>query len=177
MQRKMIGLMILAVRSGTPPSLIAETYGPSRIHIPKAPALGLVLIGPQYNEYNRRIDESNKKMAQLRSSGKIEDKELADGTKDPVGVEGALLDKVNEFKTQRLYKPMREREHSENVYVTEVDVPVRDMVPTCVLTSYRFSKWLNYLDVLVGSDFESVFGASGRRFTLRKLTSDPHPDT
>ncbi|KAM0787434.1 hypothetical protein ACM66B_003515 [Microbotryomycetes sp. NB124-2] len=130
--RKMVGLMILAVRSGTPPSLIAETFGPSRIHIPKAPALGLVLIGPQYMEYNRRIDESNKKLAQQKSNGKVSAKEAEDGTRDKIVVEGALLDKINQFKMETLYGPMREREDAENI----------------------FSKWLNYLDVLGVSDFE-----------------------
>ncbi|KAK4049000.1 tRNA pseudouridine synthase 1 [Microbotryomycetes sp. JL201] len=115
--RKMIGLVILAVRSGTPPSLIAETFGPSRIHIPKAPALGLVLIGPQYMEYNRRIQESNKKYTQLKTNGKVSAKEAEDGTRDEIIVQGDLLNKINEFKMETLYGPMRDREDKENVYL------------------------------------------------------------
>ncbi|KAK4048363.1 tRNA pseudouridine synthase 1 [Microbotryomycetes sp. JL221] len=132
--RKMIGLAILAVRSGTPASLVAETFGPSRIHIPKAPALGLVLIGPEYQEYNKRIQHSNKKSQGLKQGGRISDKEADENMREAVGVEqeSELLDKINQFKRESLYGPMREREATENV----------------------FSKWLNYLDVLIGQDFE-----------------------
>jgi tRNA pseudouridine38-40 synthase len=33
--------------------------GPKRIHIPKAPPLGLLLEAPQFGLYNRRIREKN----------------------------------------------------------------------------------------------------------------------
>ena len=78
-QRKMMSLAMLACRTGSPASLISETYGsslefsprhfhpftttlhscliigPQRIHIPKAPPLGLLLEAPQFGLYNKRI--------------------------------------------------------------------------------------------------------------------------
>lgn len=59
--RKMIGLLVLVGRSGAPASLIPETYGPARIHVPKAPGLGLLLEEPFFHAYNERLAETNKR--------------------------------------------------------------------------------------------------------------------
>lgn len=115
-QRKMIGLAILAIRTSTPPSLVAETFGPSRIHVPKAPGLGLLLLEPQYLEYNKRVDESNKKLVVLEKEGRIKEQEVGEQTRDPVEI-GALLDKVDAFKKEEIYKKMWEVEEKDAVYV------------------------------------------------------------
>ncbi|GAA5940105.1 pseudouridine synthase family protein [Sporobolomyces koalae] len=131
--RKMIGLTILAVRSSTPASLVPETFGPSRIHIPKAPALGLLLLEPQYLEYNKRVTEANAKLEDLNKAGRLSDKDLADQRREPLDSQGlGLKDKIDEFKTEHVYKRMRQVEEEEST----------------------FSKWLNYLDVHIGTDFE-----------------------
>jgi len=133
LQRKMIGLTILAVRSSTPASLIPETFGPSRIHIPKAPGLGLLLLEPQYLEYNKRVTEANTKLEDLNKAGRLSDKDLADQRRDPLDSKGlGLTEKIDEFKKEQVYKRMRQVEEDE----------------------LTFSKWLNYLDVHIGSDFE-----------------------
>lgn len=49
------GILILAIRSGTPASLISKTFGPEKLNIPKAPALGLLLERPIFETYNKRI--------------------------------------------------------------------------------------------------------------------------
>jgi tRNA pseudouridine38-40 synthase len=49
------GILILAVRSGTPASLINKTFGPENLNIPKAPALGLLLERPIFDTYNKRV--------------------------------------------------------------------------------------------------------------------------
>ena len=36
-----------------------QTYGSARIHIPKAPALGLLLEQPQFGVYNLKVREAN----------------------------------------------------------------------------------------------------------------------
>lgn len=59
--RKMIGMLILVGRSTSPASLIPETYGPARIHVPKAPGLGLLLEEPIFEGYNRRLKENMRK--------------------------------------------------------------------------------------------------------------------
>ncbi|GAA5867676.1 hypothetical protein JCM1840_006654 [Sporobolomyces johnsonii] len=131
--RKMIGLAILAIRSSTPASLVPETFGPSRIHIPKAPGLGLLLVEPQYVEYNKRITESNAKLEGLKAAGRLGDKEFEDQKRDLIDVDGlGLRERIDEFKREQVYKRMWE--------VEEKDL--------------TFSKWLNYLDVHVGRDFE-----------------------
>lgn len=56
--RKMIGLLVLVGRSTAPASLIPETYGPARIHIPKAPGLGLLLEEPIFAGYNRKLQQN-----------------------------------------------------------------------------------------------------------------------
>ncbi|GAA5855177.1 hypothetical protein JCM8547_008972 [Rhodosporidiobolus lusitaniae] len=131
--RKMIGLFILAVRTSTPASLVPETFGPSRIHVPKAPGLGLLLVEPQYYEYNKRVVEANEKNVNLQKAGKLNEQELADSTRetiDPVRI--GLAEKLDEFKQEQVYKRMWQVEEEQLV----------------------FSKWLNYLETYIGNDFD-----------------------
>lgn len=51
----MIGMATLVVRTGCPLQRIKEAFGPSKINIPKAPALGLLLEQPVYEGYNERL--------------------------------------------------------------------------------------------------------------------------
>ncbi|KDE04521.1 hypothetical protein MVLG_05087 [Microbotryum lychnidis-dioicae p1A1 Lamole] len=125
--RKMIGLLILAVRSGAPPSLIASTFTPQRIHIPKAPALGLLLLEPQYLEYNKRILEHNVKINAL---DKLDEAQKTAQRREQIGVV-EQTDQVNAFKRDEIYKVMWEVEEKEGV----------------------FAKWVNYVDVFEGRDF------------------------
>lgn len=55
-----MGLLIMLARLRCPSSLIPETYGPSKLHVPKAPALGLMLRGPIYEYYNKKVNDTNK---------------------------------------------------------------------------------------------------------------------
>ncbi|KGK37995.1 tRNA pseudouridine(38-40) synthase [Pichia kudriavzevii] len=55
--RKMIGMAALVIRTGCPLSRIQEAFGESKINIPKAPALGLLLEQPVYDSYNQRLKE------------------------------------------------------------------------------------------------------------------------
>ncbi|KAI8621008.1 pseudouridine synthase [Chytriomyces sp. MP71] len=50
--RRMMALMILVVRTNTPRSLIANSFGINKIEIPNAPALGLIFHQPAYAAYN-----------------------------------------------------------------------------------------------------------------------------
>ncbi|GAA5982254.1 hypothetical protein JCM10908_004802 [Rhodotorula pacifica] len=131
--RKMIGLVMLAVRSASPPSLIPETFGPSRIHVPKAPGLGLLLISPHYTEYNKRIAEANSKLDELLAAGRIDDKSYHEQKRDAIDFESlGLKDRIDEFKQEQVYKRMWSVEQDDLV----------------------FSKWLNFLDTFVTSDFD-----------------------
>lgn len=129
----MIGLVMLAVRSASPPSLVPETFGPSRIHVPKAPGLGLLLISPHYTEYNKRITEANSKLDELLAAGRIDDKAYGEQKRDAIDfVSLGLKERIDEFKREQVYKRMWSVEQDDLV----------------------FSKWLNFLDTFVGNDFE-----------------------
>jgi tRNA pseudouridine38-40 synthase len=106
---------MLACRTNTPKSLIAETYGkllplypgaswrlgPKRIHIPKAPPLGLLLESPQFRTYNNRI-ESN-------IYGGPDDRDKVEFT--------PYADQMQEFKVKHIYEKLREDELKTHVYV------------------------------------------------------------
>ncbi|GAA5876671.1 hypothetical protein JCM3774_005909 [Rhodotorula dairenensis] len=131
--RKMIGLVMLAVRSASPPSLVPETFGPSRIHVPKAPGLGLLLISPHYTEYNKRIADANSKLDELLAAGRLDDKAYGEQKRDAIDfVSLGLKDRIDEFKREQVYKRMWSVEQDDLV----------------------FSKWLNFLDTFVGHDFD-----------------------
>lgn len=53
--RKMISMATLIARCGTPVERISQAFGPQKINIPKAPALGLLLESPVYESYNPRL--------------------------------------------------------------------------------------------------------------------------
>ena len=54
--RKMVGMAVLVTRCGTDMARIQESYGPTRISIPKAPSLGLLLERPVFENYNKRAE-------------------------------------------------------------------------------------------------------------------------
>lgn len=55
--RKMISMASLVVRTGCPVTRITDCFGPAKINIPKAPALGLLLECPVYEAYNSKLEE------------------------------------------------------------------------------------------------------------------------
>ncbi|KAF7722060.1 tRNA pseudouridine synthase 1 [Apophysomyces ossiformis] len=59
--RKMISMAMLAVRSNTPLSIISKTFGSTKINIPKAPALGLLLEQPVFDSYNQHVTEKGQR--------------------------------------------------------------------------------------------------------------------
>lgn len=55
--RKMISMACLVVRTGCPISRIIDCFGPVKLNIPKAPALGLLLENPVYESYNTVLEK------------------------------------------------------------------------------------------------------------------------
>ncbi|WVQ96606.1 tRNA pseudouridine(38-40) synthase [Kwoniella sp. CBS 9459] len=98
--RKMISMAMLACRTGSPPSLIPETFGPKRIHVPKAPPLGLLLEAPQFGVYNSRITD--------KRGGLQEDR-------DPVNF-GLYAEKMHAFKVKWIYERLRQEELEAHVF-------------------------------------------------------------
>ncbi|PBP16036.1 tRNA pseudouridine synthase A, partial [Diplocarpon rosae] len=52
--RKMVAMVALVVRCGSPLSIISDSYGADNISIPKAPGLGLLLERPVFDSYNEK---------------------------------------------------------------------------------------------------------------------------
>ncbi|OTA97720.1 hypothetical protein M434DRAFT_391652 [Hypoxylon sp. CO27-5] len=95
--RKMVGMAVLLTRCGTPLSRIKESYGPTRISIPKAPSLGLLLERPVFENYNRRARDQYG-LAELDFS-KYEKE-------------------IQEFKDTQIYRRIFELEEKENSFHT-----------------------------------------------------------
>lgn len=55
--RKMVAMATLVVRTGCPLSRIHTCFGKTKVNIPKAPALGLLLENPVYEGYNRALEK------------------------------------------------------------------------------------------------------------------------
>jgi tRNA pseudouridine38-40 synthase len=49
-------MAMLSVRTNTPNSVIDTSFDESKINIPKAPALGLLLDQPVFQCYNKRVE-------------------------------------------------------------------------------------------------------------------------
>ncbi|TEA19019.1 tRNA pseudouridine synthase 1 [Colletotrichum sidae] len=93
--RKMVGMASLVVRCATPIERIKQSYGQTRIAIPKAPGLGLLLERPVFDAYNRRAKDNF-------------GKETIDFTK--------YDDKLQAFKDKQIYQRIFEVEEQENTF-------------------------------------------------------------
>ncbi|KAJ0114168.1 hypothetical protein J7T55_008003 [Diaporthe amygdali] len=93
--RKMVAMAVLCVRCAVPVSIIKETYGPTRISIPKAPGLGLLLERPVFESYSKK----------------------ATGSFDREPLEFTKFDKkIEDFKQEHIYKRIYETEENENSF-------------------------------------------------------------
>ncbi|WRT66743.1 tRNA pseudouridine(38-40) synthase [Kwoniella shivajii] len=98
--RKMISMAMLACRTASPSSLILETFGPKRIHVPKAPPLGLLLQAPQFGVYNQRITS--------KANGLQEDRDEVDF--------GLYAELMQDFKVKWIYEKLRQEELESHVF-------------------------------------------------------------
>ncbi|ELR04878.1 tRNA pseudouridine synthase 1 [Pseudogymnoascus destructans] len=95
--RKMVAMVALVVRCGTPIERINESYQNHKISIPKAPGLGLLLERPVFDSYNKRaIDDLQR--------------EKIDFTKYEA--------EINEFKQREIYERIYREEEKENQFHT-----------------------------------------------------------
>ncbi|KAI0630861.1 pseudouridine synthase [Trametes polyzona] len=103
-QRKMISALVLSCRTGTPPQIIEELYGPRQVFIPKMPALGLLLEYPIFESYSRRVAAVNEK--------------LQPGDPDyraPIDFEVHRA-QLDEFKQNHIYAKMRSIEDQHGIF-------------------------------------------------------------
>jgi tRNA pseudouridine38-40 synthase len=94
--RKMVAMVALIVRCGADPKLIQETYGHTRISIPKAPGLGLLLEHPIFDTYNKRA--------------------VAEFSREKISFD-KYEKEMNEFKQREIYDRMFREELESNSYV------------------------------------------------------------
>ncbi|KAG8989601.1 tRNA pseudouridine synthase 1 [Tulasnella sp. JGI-2019a] len=146
--RKMIGMAILACRTGSPPRLIPETFGPRKINAPMAPALGLLLEQPVFQTYNDLVTKEN--AALLKKAG-LTPEDIASRVRPPIEF-GGHQTQIDAFKARFIYERMREEENAKNI----------------------FDRWLRYIDEYDGEDLlylnpkgiippAAVFGKKGER--------------
>ncbi|KDN35256.1 hypothetical protein RSAG8_11741, partial [Rhizoctonia solani AG-8 WAC10335] len=106
-QRKMTTLLLLTSRTGTPAaSLIPQTFNSSKLLIPKAPALGLLLQEPRFGTYNKHILEENE-----LASGRGQ----TDRVREPIEWE-PLRDRIDAFKHAYIYSRIRAEEAKHGVF-------------------------------------------------------------
>lgn len=91
--RKMVAMAVLCVRCAVPVSIIKESYGPTRISVPKAPGLGLLLERPVFESYSRKAEGSY-------------DREPLNFTK--------FEKEINKFKQKQIYNRIYDTEEKEN---------------------------------------------------------------
>ncbi|ORX94955.1 tRNA pseudouridine synthase [Basidiobolus meristosporus CBS 931.73] len=58
--RKMMGMIILTIRTGSSLELVERSFGQVKMNIPKAPGLGLLLEEPVFATYNRKSSEKER---------------------------------------------------------------------------------------------------------------------
>ncbi|KAM3430697.1 hypothetical protein NHJ13734_007636 [Beauveria thailandica] len=93
--RKMVGLVSLMVRCGTPLERMDESYQNHKMAIPKAPGLGLLLEHPVFTNFNRRATDNL--------------------GRDEIDFE-KYADKMGAFKDKEIYQRIFDVEEKENTF-------------------------------------------------------------
>ncbi|KAA8652359.1 hypothetical protein EYZ11_006459 [Aspergillus tanneri] len=92
--RKMVAMATLVVRCGCDPQRIVDSYGATKIPIPKAPGLGLLLERPVFDGYNKKANETGKK---------------------PINFDNYVKE-INEFKQREIYDRIFREEEQTNAF-------------------------------------------------------------
>ncbi|KZS90778.1 tRNA pseudouridine synthase [Sistotremastrum niveocremeum HHB9708] len=108
-QRKMVCVAVMMCRTSTPPSLIPELYGQRKVTVPKAPALGLLLEYPVFENYNRKVEDLNGKIP------KDANPEQLDAIRPIIDFE-QFRPQIDAFKQHYIYDNMRTHEDREGVF-------------------------------------------------------------
>ncbi|KAF8159540.1 pseudouridine synthase [Crassisporium funariophilum] len=103
-RRKMMTILVLSCRMGTPDSIIKELYGERAVLVPKMPALGLLLEEPLFHSYNQRVEAINEKF------------KPTDADYRPLIDFDIYRDQINAFKEVFIYKNMREVEDRDGLF-------------------------------------------------------------
>lgn len=102
--RKMMAILVLACRMGTPTRVVSELYGQRDVFVPKMPSLGLLLEEPLFDSYNQRMSLINEKF------------QPGDPDYRPLIDFGIHREKMDAFKDKFIYKNMREVEDRDGLF-------------------------------------------------------------
>jgi tRNA pseudouridine38-40 synthase len=126
LQRKMMSILVLSCRTGTPPRLIDEVtdfraslfsmnrrflrsrtqmYRAQIVFVPKMPSLGLLLEHPIFDSYNTKVANINVKL-------EVDSPDY----RPPIDFE-IYRDKMEQFKQHFVYDDMRMTEDRDGMYV------------------------------------------------------------
>jgi len=112
----MIGLAVLLARSQGSPTLVNNAYTQTRVHVPKAPALGLLLEEPVFENYNKRIATANAKWKDVATPASKETNEdgehAANFLRDPIDFEKHKA-AIDEFIMKYIYEAMQKTEDEQ----------------------------------------------------------------
>ncbi|KAG7094072.1 hypothetical protein E1B28_007692 [Marasmius oreades] len=104
-QRKMMFALVMICRTQTPSTVIDQLYTLTTVHIPKMPALGLLLEYPVFDLYSKKLADANEKL---------------DGPSDPQYRHPISFEKyseqMNAFKQKYIYNNMRDIEDRKALF-------------------------------------------------------------
>lgn len=92
--RKMVGMAMMAVRTGCDLSRIQESFGMRKVSVPKAPSLGLLLESPVFESYNGMAVEKH--------------------GREPIDF-GKYAEEMDEFRERMIYEKLFKEEEKSNV--------------------------------------------------------------
>ncbi|KAE8352986.1 pseudouridine synthase [Aspergillus coremiiformis] len=122
--RKMVAMATLIVRCGCNPQRIIDSYGPTKIPIPKAPGLGLLLERPIFNGYNRKAEETGKKPINFNEFAtemdEFKQREIYDRifrAEEEINAFASFFNHIDHFP------------HEEFLYITSGGIPASKAVP------------------------------------------------
>ncbi|TFY62141.1 hypothetical protein EVJ58_g4062 [Rhodofomes roseus] len=102
--RKMMSALVLTCRTGSPPEIMDELYGPRMVFVPKMPALGLLLEYPIFETYKQKIAKFNEKLDPSETDYRL-----------PIDFE-AHREQLDKFKEKCIYPRMREIESEVGLF-------------------------------------------------------------
>ncbi|KAJ3745304.1 pseudouridine synthase [Lentinula detonsa] len=99
-KRKMVFALVMLCRTGTPTNVLDELFGLTTVHVPKMPALGLLLEHPVFTGYNTRIAKLSPSDPDYR---------------EPINFE-EYSEEMNTFKQRYIYDNMRNIEDRKGLF-------------------------------------------------------------
>ena len=126
--RKMVSMAALIVRCGCDHSRITESFGPTKLAIPKAPGLGLLLERPIFDNFNKKVQEFGRETIDF----------------------SRYEQEIEEFKRREIYDRIFHEEEETNTYV----ITSYYQRPSISYTKYninkfslnRYSSFFNHID-------------------------------